>query len=153
MAELARGLDVLHAHGLTAHGVVGHGEYHERHISLVLLQHFLQFLKRHVALEWNLKLCVVGLIDGYVDGLSLAALDVALGGVEVGVAGHHHAGLHQIGEEHVLGGASLMGGDDVLEAEDALHGGLKLIERGGTSITLVAKHELRPLAVAHGSCA
>ena len=87
VAEFAGLADVLHAHGLTADGVVGDGEDHEGDIALVFLKDFLKFLEVDVALEGDLKLCVVSFFDGDVDGEGFAALDVALGGVEVGVAG------------------------------------------------------------------
>ena len=151
VAQLAGLADVLHRYRLSAHGVVGHGEHHERHVARILLQHLLQFLERHIPLEWYFELGVFGFVDGHVDGLGLAELNVALGGVKVGIAGHHVAFFHQIGEQHVLGGTSLMGGDDILETEDALHHRLELIERCGTGIALIAEHHLRPLAVAHGT--
>ena len=149
VAEFAGLLDVLHGNGLTTHGVVGHGEYHEGHVTLVLAQHLLQLLERYVALEGDFELGVLGLVDGDVDGLGLTSLDVTLGGVEVGVAGDDVAFLHQIGEQHVLGCTALVGGDDILETEDALYDALKLVERGGTGVTLVTQHHLGPLAVAH----
>ena len=128
VAQLAGVLDVLHRHGLAANGVVGHGQYHEGNITLVLLEHLLQLLERNVALEGELELGVLGLVDGDVDGLGLAGLDVTLGGVEVGVTGNDVAFLHQIREQHVLGSTALVGGDDILEAEDALYHALELVE-------------------------
>ena len=151
VAQLAGLADVLHRDGLAAHGVVGHGEDHEGHIALVLLQHLLQLLEAHITLEGHLELRVVGLGDGHVDGEGLAALDVALGGVEVGIAGHHHAGLDQVGEQHVLGRAALVRRDDVLEARDVGDGVLHVVERAGAAVALVAHHHGAPLAVAHGA--
>ena len=115
------------------------------------LKDLLKLLQVDIAFERHFELRVVGLLDGDVDGESLAALDVTLGGVEVGVAGHHHAGLHQVGEQHVLGGAALMGGDDVLEARELRDGVLHVVERAGAAVALVALHHGGPLAVAHGA--
>ncbi len=151
VAELAGLADVLHADGLSADGVVGNGEHHEGHVALVLNEHFLKQFEADVAFEGQLQLGVLGLGDGYVDGESLAALDVALGGVEVGVAGDDHAGLDQVGEEHVLGGAALVGGDDVVEAGQGGDGVLHVVERAGAAVALVAHHHGAPLAVAHGA--
>ena len=151
MAQRTGILDIAHAHRLATHRVIGNREHHERHPALVLLQHTLQFLQRHVALEGHLDLCVVGLVARDVDGLCLARLDMSLGGVEMRISRHHVTLFHEQREEHVLGSPSLMGGDDIGHAEDALHHGLELIERGGAGITLVAEHHLCPLTVAHCS--
>ncbi len=97
------------------------------------------------------KLGVVGLLDGDVDGESLAALDVALGGVEVGVAGDDVAGLHQVAEQHILGCTALVGRDDILEARELRDGVFHVVERTGAAVALVAHHHGGPLAVAHGA--
>ena len=151
MAQFAGLADVLHRHRLTANGVVRHRKHHERHIALVLAEHLFQLFQRHIALERQFQLRVLRLVDGDVDGAGLAIFDMTLRGVEVCIARHHIAFLHQVGEQHVLSCTALVGGDDVLESEDALHHLLELIERCGTGIALVAKHHRRPLAVAHGT--
>ena len=152
VAERAGFADVLHRNGLSANGVVRHREHHKRHVSLVLDEHFLEFFQRYVALERQLQLRVASLVDGHVDGLRLAKLNVALRRVEMGVARNNVALLHQIREEHVLGSATLMGGNDVLEAEQPLHHLLELEKRRRAGIAFVAEHHGRPLAVAHGAC-
>ena len=151
VAELAGLTDVLHRNGLSADGVVGHGEHHEGDATFILAKHLFELLQRDISLERNLELGVLGLVDGDVDGLGLAALDVALGGVEVSIARNDMSFLDQVGEQHILGSTSLMGGDDILEAEETLHHFLELVERRGTGIALVAQHHGRPLAVAHGT--
>ena len=151
MAEFAGLADVLHRDGLAADGVVGDGEDHKGDVALVFLQDLLELGQVNVALEGDLELGVVSLLDGDVDGESLAALDVALGGVEVGVAGDDVAGLHQVAEQHVLGCAALVGGDDILEAGQLGDGVLHMIERTGAAVALVALHHSSPLAVAHSA--
>ena len=151
VAEFAGLADVLHADGLSADGVVGDGKNHEGHIALVLLQHLLQLGEVDIAFERHLELGVVSLLDGHVDGEGFAALDVALGGVEVGVAGDDHAGLHQVAEQHVLSGTALVGGDDVVETGDFGDGVLHVEERASAAVALVAHHHGGPLAVAHGA--
>ena len=151
VAEFASFADVLHGNGLTSNGVVGYGEYHEWHIAFVFLEHFLEFFKAYVAFEGDFELSVVSFGDGDIDGEGLAALDVALGGVEVGVAGDHLAGLDEVGEQHVLGCAALVGGDDVLEAGELGDGVLHVVERAGAAVAFVTHHHSAPLAVAHGA--
>ena len=151
MAEFAGLADVLHADGLATHGVVGNGEHHERYVALVLLQNLLQFLQIDIAFEGDFKLGVVSLADSNVDGEGLAALDVALGGVEVGVAGDNHAGFHEVAEQHVLGCTALVGGDDIVKTSQLGDGVLHVIEAAGTAVALVAHHHGCPLAVAHGA--
>ena len=76
---------------------------------------------------------------------------MALGGVEVGIAGDDAAFLDEIGEKDVLGRAALVCRDDVGHAEEFLDGGFELVERTGARIALVAHHEGGPLAVGHGA--
>ena len=117
----------------------------------MFLQGSLQFGGIHISLEGHFELGVLGLVNGAVECRGVATLDVSLGGVEVGVAGHHVTLFHEIGEEHVLGGSSLVGGDDVFEAREPGDGLLHLQEGACAGIALVAHHDARPLAVAHGS--
>ena len=152
VAKFTSLLDVLHRNGLTANGVVGNGEHHERNITLILNENFLQLLERNVTLERYLKLCVLGLVDCNVDSLSLAGFDVTLSSIEVGVARNNVAFLNEIREENILGSTSLVSWNYILETKDALYHFLELIERGCTCITLVTKHHSRPLLVAHGAC-
>ena len=151
MAEFTGLADVLHADGLTSNGVVGDGENHKRDIALVLLQHFLQFFKADITFEGDFELGVVSLGNGDVDSESLAALNVTLSGVKVGVAGNNHAGFHQIAEQHVLGSTTLMGGDDVVKTGNLGDSVLHVIETAGTAVALVTHHHCAPLAVAHGT--
>ena len=151
VAEFAGLADVLHADGLTSNGIVGDGENHEGDIALVLLQHLLEFLKADIAFEGYFELGVVSLGDGDVDGEGFAALDMALGGVEVGVAGHNHARFHQVAEQHVLGCAALVSGDDIVKTSNLGDGVLHVIERAGAAVALVAHHHGAPLTVAHGA--
>ncbi len=151
MAEFAGLADVLHRYGLATDGVVGDGEDHKGNIALVLLKDLLEFLEVDITLEGDLKLGVVGLLDGDVDGESLAALDVALGGVEVGVAGDDVARFNEIAEEDVLGSTALVGRDDILEAGQLGDGVFHMIERTGTAVAFVAHHHSSPLAVAHSA--
>ena len=83
----------------------------------------------------------------------IAALDMALGGVEVGVARDDLARLHQIAEQHVLGCTALVGGDDILKTGDLGDGVLHVIEGTGAAVALVAHHHGSPLTVAHGTSA
>ena len=153
VAELTGLADVLHRHGLSSHGVVGHRQHHKRHFALVLVQHLLQLLEAHIAFERYFELGVIGLGDGDIDGKSLAALDVALGGVEVGVAGDNHTRLHQIAEQHILCSTALVGGDYIFKAGEFGDGVLHVVEGAGSAVALVAHHHGAPLAVAHGACA
>ena len=152
MAKLTGRLDIRHGNRLSAHGVVRHRQHHKRHISLVFYEHFLEFFERHIALERQFLLRVLRLVDGHVDGFRLAALDVAFRRVEMGVARNNVTLLHQIREQYILGCATLMRRNHVLKTENALHHRLELVERRRTGITLVAQHQLGPLAVAHRAC-
>ena len=116
-------------------------------------QTFLQFLRVNVAFEGHLELSVFGLVNGAVNGCGLAALDVTLGGVEVAVAGYIVALMHQSGEEHILGCASLMGRDNIVETGEAVDGLFELEPAACAGIALVAKHQGCPLTVAHCACA
>ena len=147
-ADLA---EVLHADGLSAGGVVGDGDDDEGNLVGVLGQALLELLGVYVALEGDFELGVAGLVDGAVDGEGLAGLDVALGGVEVGVAGHVVAFVHECGEEDVLCCPALVGGDYVVEAGEAVDGFLELEPAACAGVALVAHHEGGPLAVAHGA--
>ena len=151
VAEFAGFADVLHADGLTADGVVGDGEDHEGDIALIFLEHLFEFLEADIAFEGDFELGVVGFGDGDIDGEGLAALDVALGGVEVGVAGHNHAGFYEVAEQDVLSSTALVGGDDIVEAGELGDGVLHVEEAAGSAVAFVTHHHGAPLAVAHGA--
>ena len=144
---------VLHRHGLAAGGVVSDGNDDERHLVAVLLESLFEFSNVNIAFEGQFKLSVAGSVDRAVKRGGMTRFDVALGGVEVRVAGHDSALLHEVGEEYVLGSAALMGGDYIFEAGEAVDYVFKLKERTRTRIGLIAHHEGSPLAVAHGACA
>ncbi len=82
--------------------------------------------------------------------LGALVLDVGPRGVEVGVAGHHVAGLQDAREQQVFRGAALVGRDDDGVAEDVPDGVAEVIEVAAAGVGLVAHHESGPLAVAHG---
>ena len=131
VAEFGGGFDVSHRDGLTTDGVVGDGQYHERHVALVLAEHFLQFLERDVALEGSLELGVFGIVAGDVNSRGFAGFDMTFGGVEVCIAGDDLTGLNEVREEHVLGCATLVSRDDVVEAGEACNGLFELKEGAG----------------------
>jgi hypothetical protein len=134
----------------TACRVVGYGHYDERYPVGMLLKGALQLGRVYIALERHFELGLLGLVDGTVQGDGLSALDVALGGVEVRVAGHDVALVYEVREEHILGRPALVGGNHVLETGQPLDGFLQPEERVGPRVALVAGHYARPLAVAHG---
>ena len=151
VAQGAGRLDVLHGDGLPADGIVRNGEDHERDVPGILLQYLLEFLQADVSLERDLELGVLGFVGRDVDGLGLAGFDMALGRVEMGIAGDDVAFLYEIGEENVFSGSALVRRDDVRHAEKALDRSFQLVERAGAGIALVAHHEGGPLAVGHGA--
>ena len=149
VAEFAGLADVLHAHRLTADGVVGDSEDKERHVALVLLQYLLEFLEADITLERHFQLGVVSLGHGDVDGKSLAAFNVTLGSIEVGIARDDLTGFHQIAEQHVFSGTALVSGDNILETSEFCDGILHVVEGAGTAVALIAHHHGTPLTVAH----
>ncbi len=149
MAKLTGLADILHTDGLATHRVVGHRKHHKRHVAFVFDEHFFQFFQADIALEGDFELGVIGLRNGHVDGESLAALDVALRGVKVGIARHHHTRFHQIAEQHVFSSTALVGGDDEFKTGKFRNGVLHIEKRAGAAIALIAHHHRTPLAVAH----
>ena len=152
MTQLAGEAYVLHAHRLTANGVVGDGEHHERHFSLVLSEHLFEQLKRHIPLERQFSLRIFGFGDSNINSFGMTTLYMTLGGVEMGIAGHHLPLFDQVGEEHVLCCTPLVSGDDITKTGEASDGLFQFEETAGTGVTLVAHHQSRPLTVGHGAC-
>ena len=149
-AQLGGLADVAHRNGLAAGRVVGDGQHHARDLLLrVRLEHVLQLLQIHFTLERKLLLRVGRSVDGAVDRMAAAELDVALRGVEMRVARHDVALLEQGREDHVLGGAALVGRQEVGHAEEVVHDLLQPEVGRGAGVALVARHHGRPLAVAH----
>ena len=95
----------------------------------MLLKCLFEFLGVDVALERNLKLSILGIINGTVQSNSLSALDMTFGGVEMRVSGNDSARCHKVAEEHILGGTALMGRYDVAEACKPFYGVFQLKER------------------------
>lgn len=104
-----------------------------------------------ISFEGELELGVASFVDGAVDGECATAFDVALGGVEMRVAGDVVAFVDEEGEQDVLGTAALVGGDDELESGEAADDVAQLEERARAGIAFVAGHHGGPLAVAHGT--
>ena len=95
----------------------------------MLLQYGLKFPRVNISLERNLKLCILGLVNGAIQSKGLAALDVSLCGVEMRVARNNGAGCHKVTEQYILGSTSLMSGDYVRETCESLNCILQLEER------------------------
>ena len=74
---------------------------------------------------------------------------MTLRGVEMGIAGDDISSLDEMGEENILGSASLVSRDYIVEAGDALDDVLELIEAACAGIAFVAGHHGSPLAVGH----
>ena len=72
-----------------------------------------------------------------------------LGGVEMRVAGDNIAFLDEVGEQHILGCASLMGRNHIFETGKAGDDIAQLEKRTRAGIALIAHHQSRPLAIAH----
>ena len=151
MTQFASLADVLHANRLTTNGIIGNGEHHERNIALVLLEHLFQLLQADITLEGNFQLGVVSLGNGNIDGECLAALNVTLRGVEMGVTGDDLAGLHEVAEQHVLSGTTLVSRDNKLETSQFGNSVFHVVEGAGTAVALIAHHHRAPLTVAHGT--
>ena len=149
MTQLAGSLDVRHRDGLTAYGVVRHRQYHERHVAFVLLEHAFQLLQRHVSFERRFQLRVLRLVARHIDSKSFAGLDMPFRGVEMRITGYHLTRFDQVRKQHVLCRTTLVRRDHVLKTRQCRHHVLKLKERTGTRVTLVARHHRSPLTVRH----
>ena len=141
--------EVLHRNGLTASSIVGYSNDDERYLVGMFSQSLFQFHGVNITLERNLKLSLLGLIDGAVECNSLTAFNMTLGGVEVRVAGNDVTFVYKIRKENVLSSTALMCRDDIFETSEACDGLFQEEERVSTSIALVAGHDACPLAVAH----
>ena len=119
----------------------------------MLFQSVFEFNGVDVALERHFQLCVLCLVHGAVECDGLASLDVSFGSIEVRVARHDVAFMHEVREQHVFGCASLVGRYHVIETCNPLDGIFKSEERVCSGVALVAHHDACPLAVAHRTCA
>ena len=102
-----------------------------------------------VALEWKIRLRVVGLVDDHVDESSARQLLVQARGREVHVARHMVAVLDEDLRHQVFGAAALVCRHEVLVAVILPHYGFEVVEILAAGIGLVAQHHAGPLPIAH----
>ena len=137
-------------HRLPATRIVGDGKHAHRDLLAPYLgDELFQCRNVHVALERMPGLRLASLGNDQVHRLGAGELDVGTGGIEVGVVGHHVAGLAEGGEEDLLGGAALVGGEHLAEAEDVLHRGQEAEPGAAAGVGFVATHDGRPLLGTH----
>ncbi len=116
ITNLTNGTQVGHRNGLTAAGVVGHGDHDQRHpFTPDLLDGPNESVDIHVAFERILRCRIPALGDHQVTGLSSLILDVGPRRIEVRVVRNHVTCADHGGEEDLLRGPALMRGDDLLE--------------------------------------
>ncbi len=152
VAHLPHLAQVLQRDRLTAAGVVGDRDHHERYVVRAYLgDGGLEAANVHVALEGIIGRVVMSLFGHEVPCLGALVLDIGPGGVEMGVIGHHVPGGNRGGEEDPLGRPALMGGDDVFQPGDGLHRVPEPIKGAASRIGLVTAHHSRPLGRGHGS--
>ena len=96
MAEFASLANILHAHRLTANGVVSHCQYEERDVAFVFFQDLLELVDVDIAFERSFELCVVFLTHCDVDSECLTALDMTFCGVEVSVSRDDLTWFHEV---------------------------------------------------------
>ena len=142
--------DICHRNGLTSRSVVGNCQHHSRDTLLRIgFEHLLQLCGIEITLKWYFELGILRLVDRAVDSVRTTILDMTLSGVEMRVAGQHVVLLDNGRIENILSRATLMRRQEVVETKNILDRLLHIEVRLGTCITLVAKHNCRPLAVAH----
>ncbi len=144
--------DVFHGHRLTAAGIVGDCQHHQRNAFAAHSRD--QSLERwdiHIAFEGVNQAGLFAFGNHQVDRFGADEFDVGAGGIEMSVVGDDVAFLAHHAEQDALGGPALMGGNYMSETEDVLDRLLEAIETLAAGVAFVALHDRGPLVGGHGA--